>query len=215
MTKDINEEKEIAGKDSLRAQKLLILKGGKDMLTGKNVNLRLIHEEDLPELLALMNNLHQRGDYLGIELHHETKIQKYYTEAGFWEKDFGRMLIADKSGRMLGAITFFKGVGDSEGYEIGLQIYREEDRRKGHATEALRLFCSYLFELKPIQRLQICTVKENAAARRIAEKCGFVLEGTMRKAFFARGKYHDLDFLSMMREECPPLSEVLVTEVVS
>lgn len=178
------------------------------MLTGKNINLRLIQDEDLPELLNLMNDLKHRGDFLGVELHHETKIQKYYADAGYWESDFGRMLIVDKSGRLLGAITFFKGVGDSEGYEIGYQIYRKEDRGKGYATEALKLFCAYLFELKPIGRLQICTVKENIAARRIAEKCGFIYEGTMRGAYFARGTYHDLDFLSLLRNECPHLSKV-------
>lgn len=182
------------------------------MLTGKNVNLRLIQDKDLSEMLDLVNDLGHRSDYLGVELHHKTKIEKYYTDAGFWESDFGRMLIIDKSGRILGAITFFKGVGDSEGYEIGYQIYRKEDRGKGYATEAIKLFCAYLFELKPIQRLQVCTARENIAARRAAEKCGFVFEGTMRRAFFARGKYYDLDFLSMLREECTPLSNVLAIE---
>lgn len=182
------------------------------MLTGKKVKLRLIQDGDLSEMLGLMNDLNYRGDFLGVELHHEIKIQKYYSDAGFWESDFGRMLIIDKSDRLLGAVTFFKGTGDSEGYEIGCQIYRKEDRGKGYATEAIKLFCAYIFELKPIQRLQICTVKENAAARRVAEKCGFVFEGTMRKAFFVRGKYYDLDFLSMLREESVPLSNVLVIE---
>jgi len=122
------------------------------------------------------------------------------------------MLITDKSGRLLGAITFFKGVGDSEGYEIGFQIYRKEDRGKGYASQALKLFYAYLFELKPIQKLQVCTAKANAAARRIAEKCGFVFEGTMRRAFFAKGKYHDLDFLSMLRDACTPVANILSTE---
>lgn len=31
----------------------------------------------------------------------------------------------------------------------------------------------------------------------------------MRKAFFARGKYYDLDFLSILREESIPLADVL------
>ncbi len=179
------------------------------MLKGKKIDLRLICEEDLPEMLRLMNDLEQKGEYLGVELCHEKRLRKYYDEAGYWEGDFGRMLITDKSGRMLGAITYFKGAGDSEGYEIGCQIYRGEDRGKGYTTEALRLFCAYIFELKPIQRLQICTAKGNAAARKSAEKCGFVYEGTMRKAFFARGRYHDLELLSLMREECPSLSVVL------
>lgn len=182
------------------------------MLTGKDINLRLIQDEDIPEMVSLMDNLSHRGDYLGVELHHELKIKKYYSDAGFWENDFGRMLIIDKSGRILGAITFFKGIGDSEGYEIGCQIYRKEDRGKGYAAEAIKLFCAYIFELKPIPRLQVCTVKENVAARKVAEKCGFVFEGTMRKAFFARGKYHDLVFLSMLREESTPLSDLLVIE---
>lgn len=179
------------------------------MLHGKNINLRLIQEKDLSEMLNLMNDLDHRGYYLGLDLYHETKIQKHYSDAGYWENDFGRMLITDKSDRLLGAITFFKGVGDSEGYEIGCQIYRKEDRGKGYAAEAVKLFCAYIFEIKPIVRLQVCTVSENAAAKRAAEKCGFVYEGTMRKAYFARGKYHNLDVLSMMREECPTLAEVL------
>lgn len=180
------------------------------MLRGKNITLRLIQEQDLPEMLGLMNNLNERGDYLGVDIHHKMKIEKYYSDAGFWETDFGRMVIVDKSDKILGAITFFKGVGDSEGYEIGCQIYRKEHRGKGYATEAMKLFCAYIFELKPIQRLQVCTVKENIGARKVAEKCGFVFEGTMRRAFFARGKYYDLDFLSILREECVPLSSVIM-----
>lgn len=109
-----------------------------------------------------------------------------------------------------GAITFFKGIGDSEGYEIGCQIYRKEDRGKGYAMEAIKLFSSYIFEIKAIERLQVCTAKENVAARKVAEKSGFIYEGTLRKAFFARGKYHDLDVLSMLREESASFSELLV-----
>lgn len=179
------------------------------MLEGKVINLRLIHERELEEMLELMNDLKQRGDFLGVELYHDTKIQKHYANEGFWESDFGRMLITDKSDRMLGAISFFKGVGDSEGYELGFQIYRKEDRGKGFITEAIRIFSAYIFEIKPIPRLQICTAKGNIPARKAAEKCGFVYEGTMRKALFARGKYHDLEFFSLLREECPTLSEVL------
>ena len=179
------------------------------MLKGKNINLRMIEDRDIPEMLSLMNDLEHRGKYLGVELHHETKINRHYADAGFWENDFGRLLITDKKDRLLGAITFFKGVGDSEGYEIGCQMYRKEDRGQGYSTEATKLFCAYIFELKPVERLQICIAKGNAAARKTAEKCGFVYEGTMRKAFFARGKYHDLDFFSLLREECTGLSDLL------
>ena len=171
------------------------------MLEGKNINLRMIEDKDIPLWLQLMNDLEHRGDYLGVQLHHESKIRKFASESGFWENDFGRLMITDKTDRALGVISFFKGSCDNEGYEIGCQIYRKQDRGHGYAVEAVNMFSSYLFELKPIPRLQICTVKENTAARKTAEKCGFVFEGTMRKAYFARGKYHDLDLFSMLREE--------------
>lgn len=171
------------------------------MLIGKKINLRMIEDKDIPVLLPLMNDLDSRGEYSSVHLHHESKIRKTYSDAGFWENDFGRLLITDKLDRILGAITFFKGACDNEGYEIGYQIYSKEDRKQGYASEALKIFIAYLFDLKPIERLQVCTVKENVASRKTAEKCGFVFEGTMRKAYFARGKYHDLNLFSLMREE--------------
>lgn len=130
------------------------------MLSGKNISLRLIQEEDIPEMLQLMNDLAHRGDYLGVELHHESKIRNYHSEAGFWENDFGRMLIMNKSNRILGAISFFKGVGDCEGYEIGCQIYRKEDRGKGYATEAIRIFVPIYLNLNPYKDFKYAQLKK-------------------------------------------------------
>ena len=95
------------------------------------------------------------------------------------------------------------------GYEVGYGIFRREDRGKGYATEALRIFSSYLFELKPIPRLHIATHVDNAAAQRVAEKCGYKLEGTLRQFAFLRGKYADYVQYSLLRDECPSLAQAL------
>jgi RimJ/RimL family protein N-acetyltransferase len=42
-------------------------------------------------------------------------------------------------------------------------------------TEALRIFCAYLFAIKSIPRLELATVVGNASSSRVAESCGFVL----------------------------------------
>ena len=110
---------------------------------------------------------------------------------------------------MLGNLAFFKDVKYHAGYEVGYLILRREDRGKGYMSEALRIFSAYLFELKPIPRLQITTVKGNAAARRIAEKCGYQLEGTFKNHGFLRGRYIDVERLALLREDCPLLLEVL------
>jgi RimJ/RimL family protein N-acetyltransferase len=92
---------------------------------------------------------------------------------------------------------------------VGYIILRREDRGRGYGTEALRIFSAYLFDAKPTERLQLVTMAGNVPSRRIAEKCGYQLEGTMRKFGFVRGKYVDAVMYSLLREECPTLAEVL------
>lgn len=176
------------------------------MIQGKKIDLRLIKEEDIEDINKLGNDLSARGEYLGIELASEISMKRRFAETGYWEKDFGKMLIIDKKGSIVGDIVFFKG---AIGYEIGYQIYKLEDRGKGYTSEALKIFTAYVFELKPINRLQISAFEGNIASRRTAEKCGYVYEGTMRQALFARGKYHNLQLFSILREESTPLSEVM------
>ena len=48
-----------------------------------------------------------------------------------------------------------------------------------------------------------------ANSRRIAEKCGYRLEGTFRKFGFCRGEYQDHEVLALLREDCPSLAKAL------
>ena len=179
------------------------------MLEGKQINLRLFRAEDLEEFLALESKCTERGAYYPISLHPLPVAQKHLNETGWWEEHAGRMLVTDKQGRLLGTVFFFQGCPFGSGYEIGYLILRPEDRGKGYMSEALRIFSAYLFALKPIPRLYLRLSVGNAASRRIAEKCGYQHEGTQRKYMFIQGEYQDCELFSLLREECPPLAEVL------
>jgi RimJ/RimL family protein N-acetyltransferase len=50
----------------------------------------------------------------------------------------------------------------------------------------------YLFATKQRHRIHLVIVPANEASRHLAEKCGFVLEGTVRGAFFNDGRNHDV-----------------------
>jgi RimJ/RimL family protein N-acetyltransferase len=179
------------------------------MISGKNINLRLVREADIDELYKLGTDISERGDFDSMQIPAEPTFKNRFRESGLWTEDFGTMLITDKVGKLLGDITYFKGLRYCEGYEIGYRLFRKEDRGKGYMTEALKVFSAYMFSVKPIVRLQVNCFSENAASRRTAEKCGYKYEGTMRRAVFCKGKCYDLDLLSIMREECPDFSEVL------
>jgi ribosomal-protein-alanine N-acetyltransferase len=179
------------------------------MLEGPNIMLRLFTEDDLDEFLKLENTCAEMGEFAPVDLRSPAAFRKHLTETGGWDDKLGRMLITDKSNRILGHIMFIKEPSFQSGYEVGFVVFRREDRGKGYTTEALRIFSAYLFELKPIPRLQLSTHANNIAARRVAEKCGYKLEGTLRRMFFTRGAYVDYVLYSLLREECPSLAEAI------
>ncbi|MBN2563583.1 MAG: GNAT family N-acetyltransferase [Phycisphaerae bacterium] len=179
------------------------------MLEGPHIILRLFTDDDVDDFLKIENTYAEKGELDYVDLRCPVAFRKHLAETGGWDDKLGRMLITDKSGRMLGHIMFMKEPSYQSGYEIGFAVFRREDRGKGYTTEALRIFSAYLFELKPIPRLQLGTHVDNIAARRVAEKCGYKLEGTLRQMFFARGKYVDCVLYSLLRDECASLAEAL------
>ncbi len=181
------------------------------MIEGRNIILRPFREDDIGTCFDLANNLKERGEFLGRRLLAIPPEKKKFQENGWWEEHEGRLLITDKQHRRLGMIGFFKNRRFDEGYEIGYGIFRGEDRGQGVGTEALRLMSAYLFEAKPIERLQLVIGKSNIASRRIAEKCGYQFEGTMRKQGFINGEYIDQVMYSLLRSECPRLAELTST----
>ncbi len=179
--------------------------GENKMIKGKLANLRLITKEDIDEIYSLTSDLSERGEYWPMNLQSQVNIMKKYNETGLWSDDFGTMLIEDKGKRIIGEITYFKGLWYMPGYEVGYQIYRKEDRGKGFTTEALRMFTAYIFEAIEINRLEIEVIVGNTASKKVAEKCGFKYEGLKRQAIYKKGKYLDIELYSLIREECPSL----------
>jgi len=64
---------------------------------------------------------------------------------------------------------------------IGYHIFRRSDRGRGIGTLALGAVRDYAFAHLNLRRLVIITTLDNAASRRIAEKCGFIETGPARE----------------------------------
>lgn len=64
------------------------------------------------------------------------------------------------------------------GYFIDVQY-----EGKGIGAKALKVFCDHCFSAYGFEKLFIRTHESNLPARRIAEKCGFEMEGTIRKDY--------------------------------
>ena len=69
-----------------------------------------------------------------------------------------------------------------EGFEVGYHI-GSEYTKKGYASEALKAFLKYIISQKSIDKVYGICVLENAASKKVLEKCGF------QKEFEGIGEY--------------------------
>lgn len=179
------------------------------MISGKKINLRNIGPHELNEVYNLITDINAKGPYWHLIIPSVREFHKEYEQSGFWGLDEGRMLIVTKSGEYVGEILYFKGLDYQAGYEVGYELFHPSYSGKGYMSEALLLFCAYLFSIRPINRIQVNVMEKNIPSQKVVEKCGFTYEGTMRKATFHNGEYHNLRLYSLLREECPPLENLL------
>lgn len=175
------------------------------MIEGARILLRTVKEADLPALFEALDSIRLKGEYLPSGLLSEMRFRKEYAETGFWEDERGTALICHPDGTLAGAIWFETS---RFGTDLSFYLFRREDRGRGVMSEALPLFCSYLFATQRVERLQIAIPDYSKASLRIAQKCGFQFEGILRSSFFHRGKHLDLCLYSLLRGECKGVEKI-------
>ena len=176
------------------------------MLRGTSVMLRPALATDLDRLYAAHIDIASRGAFFPRSIQSEATFKRSFSETGFWGPDEGTFLILDGD-ELAGHIEFFKPVNYWDSLELSYQLYDSKFAGRGFVTESVQLTVDYLFATKKWNRVQLVIVPENAASRRIAEKCGFVLEGTVRGAFFNEGRNHDVVLYSLLRADNRPWLE--------
>lgn len=63
--------------------------------------------------------------------------------------------------------------------------------RKGIMSKAIKLLTDYYFENFDLVRISAEVIEPNTASRKLLEKCGFELEGILRKKYFCKTNKHE------------------------
>lgn len=171
------------------------------MIKGNLIKLRLVQEEDLEELHKYDNDMEGRGDFVPISFQTKNRALEIFKRDGMWSEDQGRMIITDLNDSIVGRIVFWRANPHMQGHRIGYYLHNKDDRGKGYAAEALSLFVDFLFKSKDTNRLDVQIMKENTASIKVAEKCGFKYEGTLKQVLFVQGYYRDLMSYSILRDD--------------
>lgn len=177
------------------------------MLEGGDIVLRPVREADLDFLYEAHAHITNRGSYFPLGVVSEPAFRREFAENGFWQRDEGMLLICTREGERVGHIDFFTPVKYWDAFELSYQLYDEQFGGRGYTTTAVQLLVDYLFAAKKTHRIQLVIVPENAASRRVAEKCGFTEEGIIRGAFFNDGRNQDVLMFSLLRTDHRPWRE--------
>ncbi|MCB8927860.1 MAG: GNAT family N-acetyltransferase [Ardenticatenaceae bacterium] len=90
---------------------------------------------------------------------------------GVWEKE---------SGSYVGELYLANPDWQVPCVELGYFLVKDKTGR-GYATEAARAMIQFAFEQLKVNRIDLQCAADNLASQRVAERCGFTLEGRQRQ----------------------------------
>lgn len=170
------------------------------MLTGSLCAVRHITAADLPAYIALLNQMANRGPYFSQQFHSPEALRREFAATGFVTEERETLLVEDATGALAGTISHFKSRSPLA-REIGYRLLATEFAGRGLMSEATALLCDYLFRAFPYHRLELLMNPDNRPSERIAQKCGFSCEGTLRGLFFTDGAVRDAKIYRLLRTE--------------
>jgi RimJ/RimL family protein N-acetyltransferase len=111
--------------------------------------------------------------------------------------------IVDEGGTFLGLALAFAIDREGRELELGYTV-TPAARGRGVATEALRLLTEWAVrELDPL-RIQLQISADNPGSKVVAERAGYVYEGTLRSVHFKQGIRQDMEVWSRVVGDPPP-----------
>jgi aminoglycoside 6'-N-acetyltransferase len=131
-----------------------------------------------------------------------TTLRARLADDGFLSPD-GGMLAILVGDRQVGRVEWFARSwgrpATSSCWEIAIGVGAEH-RGQGIGSTAQDLLARYLFAHTRAERVQASTDVENLAERRALVKAGFQEEGTVRRAQWRAGAWHDMVLYARLRE---------------
>ena len=173
------------------------------MIRGQRVYLRASERGDIPTFVRWLND-RETASFLSSraplsEPLEERWFERMLESQGRTAYHFVICLLDDD--RPLGTIGLFNIDYVDGNAGMGIGIGEKALWGKGLGTDALLALLDFGFGELRMERIWLEVFDFNPRARRSYEKCGFVLEGTLRRAKHRRGEFHDIHVMAILRHE--------------
>lgn len=171
------------------------------------VLLRPWRETDVPaKLMAFSDPIVQRFSWPRTTAYTEADARSYFVEqeqARLRGEELNFALVEPKDeGTVLGGGSLYDVDLGQGRAAVGCWLAAEA-RGRGVASHAVRLLARWAFAGLGVARLELTCGPDNVASLRVAERCGFVCEGTLRSHVPFKEGRRDTVIFSLLPDEIP------------
>jgi diamine N-acetyltransferase len=173
------------------------------MIRGAQVYLRPSEREDIPLFVAWLNDA-ETASYLSLRAPLSMPIEERWFERMLETqgKDAYHFVICSLADdRPIGTIGLFEIDATNGSAGVGISIGVRELWGRGLGTDAMNALLDFGFGELRLERIWLDVYEHNPRGRRAYEKAGFVVEGVKRHGIYRRGRYIDVQLMSILRDE--------------
>jgi len=162
-------------------------------IIGKNVLLRMVEIDDCNEHYIAWMNDPKTNQYMETRYSRQNfdTITAFVKEKRASHDSYLFAIVERCSNRHIGNIKIGPINERYHNADISYFIGEKDCRRKGYATEAIKLVCEFGFSVLKLHRIQAGVASENVASSRVLLACGFSLEGVLKEKLQIDGQYMD------------------------
>lgn len=171
-------------------------------IKGKFVKLRAIEIEDQNLLRNMINDpeIEQMVGGYSFPISMDQQINWYNLHSN--NQNNLRLIIETEEDGAIGFANIVDIDWKNRSAFHGIKLSNKKFRSKGIGMDTVMAIMRYSFEELQLNRLDGTIINYNEASRKLyCDKCGWVIEGTRRRAKFKTNDYHDELIVGILREE--------------
>jgi RimJ/RimL family protein N-acetyltransferase len=166
------------------------------------IYLRSLEREDLDRILAWHNDASLYDSLIGsFRYVSRAGVEEWlHKKQAFSHQEINLAICLNPGAKHVGNIYLRDIDWVARHAELHIFIGGVEHRGKGVGTAAVRLLIDYAFASLGLRRLYLFVLADNLPAVRVYEKCGFRVEGRLRRHAFKSGGYRDVLIMGVCQE---------------
>lgn len=174
------------------------------MYEGRLVRLRAFDNSDLMKSLSYSNDYEVMRGASGAILYPSTvddAARAIGQNTSYTAGEYQFAIESKEKNLFIGQCGFTKVNWKNRLGEVGILIGEKAYQGMGYGADAIHVLCRFGFEEMNLRKIKALVFDFNEAALHCYAKCGFEVEGVLKREIYREGAYHDVVCMALFRKE--------------